>query len=160
MRAQSGSRGIATARPLYAQEWPVAHCIGSWVGPKAGLDGCGKSWPHQNFDSRTVQTVASRYTNWTIPVHSFLYYQCHFKTSYLILFLCGSALNNCNSSVLRKMANWYRSGKQYRQKLSKPLYRHKHKALIDSALQQHAHARAHTHTRTRAHTHATFNVML
>jgi hypothetical protein len=25
---------------------PGTHCIGGWVGPKAGLDGCGKSLPH------------------------------------------------------------------------------------------------------------------
>jgi hypothetical protein len=26
---------------------PGTHCIGGWVGPRAGLDGCGKSRPHQ-----------------------------------------------------------------------------------------------------------------
>ena len=25
------------------RERPAAHCIGGWVGPRAGLDGCGKS---------------------------------------------------------------------------------------------------------------------
>ena len=25
---------------------PGTHCIGGWVGPRAGLDGCGKSRPH------------------------------------------------------------------------------------------------------------------
>ena len=25
----------------------LLHCIGGWVGPKAGLDGCGKSRPHR-----------------------------------------------------------------------------------------------------------------
>ena len=24
------------------------HCIGDWVGPRAGLDGCGKSRPHRH----------------------------------------------------------------------------------------------------------------
>jgi len=27
---------------------PGAHCIEGWVGPRAGLDGCGKSRPHQD----------------------------------------------------------------------------------------------------------------
>jgi hypothetical protein len=27
---------------------PGAHCIGGWVGPRAGLDGCGKSRPHRD----------------------------------------------------------------------------------------------------------------
>ena len=25
---------------------PGTHCIGGWVGPRAGLDECGKSRPH------------------------------------------------------------------------------------------------------------------
>jgi hypothetical protein len=27
---------------------PGTHFIGSWVGPRAGLDGCGKSRPHRD----------------------------------------------------------------------------------------------------------------
>jgi hypothetical protein len=27
---------------------PRTHCIGGWVGPKAGLDGYGKSRPHRD----------------------------------------------------------------------------------------------------------------
>ena len=29
--------------PLYLRELPGAHRRGGWVGPRAGLDGCGKS---------------------------------------------------------------------------------------------------------------------
>jgi hypothetical protein len=32
------------------------------VGPRAGLDGCGKSRPPPGFDPLTVKPVASRYT--------------------------------------------------------------------------------------------------
>jgi hypothetical protein len=35
-----------TSRPLYPWERPRTHHIGSWVGPKAGPDGCGKSRLH------------------------------------------------------------------------------------------------------------------
>jgi len=35
----------ATPRPLYPRERPGTHCTGGWVGPRAGLDGCGKSFP-------------------------------------------------------------------------------------------------------------------
>ena len=53
----------ATPRPLYPRERPGTHCTGRWVGPRAGLDGCGKSRLHRGFDPRTAQPVASRYTN-------------------------------------------------------------------------------------------------
>ena len=30
---------------------PGTHCVGSWVGPRAGLDWCGKSQPHRDLIS-------------------------------------------------------------------------------------------------------------
>ena len=53
----------ATPRPIYPRERPGIHCIGGWVGPRAGLDGCGKSRPPPGFDPRTVQPVVNRYTD-------------------------------------------------------------------------------------------------
>jgi len=35
----------ATPRPLYSRERPGTHCTGGWVGPRAGLEGCGISRP-------------------------------------------------------------------------------------------------------------------
>jgi hypothetical protein len=57
----------AKTRPLYLRERPGAHCIGSWVDPRAGLDECGKTRLPRGFDPRTVQPVASRYTVCAIP---------------------------------------------------------------------------------------------
>ena len=37
---------------------PGSHCVGRWVGPRAGLDECGISRPPPGFDSRTVQPLA------------------------------------------------------------------------------------------------------
>ena len=48
---------------LYPQERHGTHCIGRWVGPRVGLDRYGKSRPPPGFDPRTVQPVASRYTD-------------------------------------------------------------------------------------------------
>jgi hypothetical protein len=39
------------------------HCVGGWVGPKAGLNGCGNTRPPLGFDPRTVEPVASHYTD-------------------------------------------------------------------------------------------------
>ena len=42
----TGQRHAPTA--LYARERPGTHCTGSWVGPRSGLDRCGKSRSHQD----------------------------------------------------------------------------------------------------------------
>jgi hypothetical protein len=49
---------------------PSTNCLGSWVGARAGLNGCGTSRPQPGFDPRTVQPVASRYTDWAILAHT------------------------------------------------------------------------------------------
>jgi hypothetical protein len=38
----------ATPRPLCPREGPGTHCIVGLVGPRAGLDGCGKSRQHRD----------------------------------------------------------------------------------------------------------------
>jgi len=48
---------------LYPRERPGTYCTGGWVGPRTGLDRCGKISPPPGFDPRTVQPVASRYTD-------------------------------------------------------------------------------------------------
>ena len=42
---------------MYIYIYIHIHCIGSWVGRKVGLDGCGKYLPPPGFDHRTVQCV-------------------------------------------------------------------------------------------------------
>jgi len=37
---------------LYPQERPGTHCTEGWVGPRAGLDRCGKSRPHRDSTPR------------------------------------------------------------------------------------------------------------
>ena len=51
------------------------HCTGGWVGPTAGLDRCGKSRPPPGFDPRTVQPVASRYTDYATRTTCVVYEQ-------------------------------------------------------------------------------------
>ena len=48
-------------------QFTPGNCIEGWVGLRAGLDGCGKSRPPPGFDPRTVQPVASSYTDCAIP---------------------------------------------------------------------------------------------
>jgi hypothetical protein len=42
---------------------PGTHPTGVWVGPRAGLDGCGQLRPSPGLNTRAVQRVASRYTD-------------------------------------------------------------------------------------------------
>ena len=49
---------------IYPRKRPCTHFTGGWVGPRVGLDRCGKSRPPPAFDPRTVQFVASRYTDY------------------------------------------------------------------------------------------------
>ena len=64
----------AKPRPLYRRETPDTRCIGGWVGPRAGLEVCGKSRPPSGFDPRTVQPIASPYglVDRAIPAHYLL----------------------------------------------------------------------------------------
>jgi hypothetical protein len=63
----SGHRHAPAA--LYPPKRPGTHCTESWLGPMAGLDRGGKSRPQPVFDPRTVQSVASLYTDWATPAH-------------------------------------------------------------------------------------------
>jgi hypothetical protein len=51
------------------KEAPGTHWIGSWVGPRAGLDAVVKrkipsSWQESKHRTPIVQPVASHYTDW------------------------------------------------------------------------------------------------
>ena len=73
-----------TPRPLYPRERRGTHCIGAWVGPRAGLYGCGKSRPPPGFDPQTVQPVASRYIDWAIRAHTKTYREVETTAPYIL----------------------------------------------------------------------------
>jgi len=54
---------------FYPRERLGTHCTAGWVDPRAALDMRGKSRLPPGFDPRSVQPVASRYTDWAIPAH-------------------------------------------------------------------------------------------
>jgi hypothetical protein len=69
MKGVRGQRHALAA--FYPRERPGTHCTGGWVGPRAGLDRCGKSRLPPGYDPWTVQPVASRYTDWaTRPIRN------------------------------------------------------------------------------------------
>jgi hypothetical protein len=48
---------------------PGTRCVGCRVGPRSGLDGCGKSRPPPGFDPRIFTSAPSCYTDCAIPAH-------------------------------------------------------------------------------------------
>jgi hypothetical protein len=52
------------------RERPGTHCTRDWLGPRVCLFWLArKISPSPNFDRRTVQPVAGRYTDWDIPAN-------------------------------------------------------------------------------------------
>ena len=88
---------------LYRRERHGTHCTGGWVGPRAGLHRCGKSRPPPGFNPRTIQPVASRYTDYATrhtnnEVHIkivVLHTNPDSKNKYTVLLLCISFLISC-----------------------------------------------------------------
>jgi hypothetical protein len=81
--------------PLYPRERPSTHCTGGWVGPKTGLNVCEKSRPPPGFHRRTVEPVASHYTDWAIPApRGFLHFYILSEWNFYPLF-CFISLFMC-----------------------------------------------------------------
>ena len=56
----------ATPRQLCHMEWSGTHCVEGWVGPRSS-GRVREISPLPGFEHRTVQHVATRYTDWAIP---------------------------------------------------------------------------------------------
>ena len=89
---------------LYPRERPSTHCTGDWVGPRAGLDRCGKSLPPPGFDLRTVQPVASRYTDWATLLTIVKRDVANYST--LVLLLMNFAINWLYRRISQPLKYW------------------------------------------------------
>ena len=73
---------------LYPRERPGTHCTGVRVGPRAGLDRCGKSGPHRDWIPRPVQHIASRYTDLaTEPIYVYIYMGTYIMPIYIYIYI-------------------------------------------------------------------------
>jgi hypothetical protein len=105
--ALEGVRGQrhATAA-LYPRERPCIHCTGGWVGPRVGLDSCGKFHPPLGFDPRTVQPVTSLYTDYaTRPTSASAYVVKMTKGGKVWSLICRLWLKNGQSDGLSRSAH-------------------------------------------------------
>jgi hypothetical protein len=74
---------------LHPGERPGTHCIGGWVGPRTGLDGCEKSYsPQLRFNPQIVQPVACCYTHHAILPHTCTCTQRN-VTTHSLLYRCS-----------------------------------------------------------------------
>jgi hypothetical protein len=65
-----GQRHAPAALPPGKTRYPLYRRLG---GPQGQSGRVQKTSPPSGFDSRTVQPVASRYTDWAIPAHIYLF---------------------------------------------------------------------------------------
>ena len=61
---------------------PDIHYTGGWVGPRSGLDGCGKFCPlPPGFNPQIAQPIVSHYSGYTTPAHQMcvcvFFMKCH-----------------------------------------------------------------------------------
>lgn len=73
----------ATPQPIYPRERPATHCKGHRVSLRDGLDASGKFRSPPEFETRSTQPVAGRYTDNDAPVISMQVYPrgSHFTES-------------------------------------------------------------------------------
>ena len=95
---------------LYPRERPGTHCTGGWVGPRAGLDRCGKSCPSPTgFDpgpsspgnSVAIPTELPVATNYPRILTNYLVQQCMHAN-----FLLVSPLHLLNDGGVKDSIEW------------------------------------------------------
>ena len=107
--------GWSSSRPsrLYPRERPGTHCTGGWVGPRAGLDRCGKSRPtgirsldlpaHSKSLFRLHFGRHIAHILWALSVH-----YCFYKSLPLVLVLSHLSPMDQESSLklLMELETW------------------------------------------------------
>jgi hypothetical protein len=76
---EQAAKNSATPRLLYPRKRKWTHCIGGWVGPRSGLDGCGNSRPHRDSipgPSVAIPTELSRCTQIRTIISRYLTTRC------------------------------------------------------------------------------------
>ena len=87
---------------------PSTHCIGGSVGPRAGLDGCGKSRPQQDFYFVLCTLFVLRpgfafRPSWNITYNTNIHAPGGIRT-------CNPSKRSAADSRLRPLGHWDRLG--------------------------------------------------
>ena len=95
---------------LYLRERPCTHCTGGWVGPRAGLDRCGKSRPPGiRSPDRPARSQSLYQLSYPAPFHSYIKAVLVWvgKRKLLSKFLLQSSWSNTESLVfIYKSTPW------------------------------------------------------
>ena len=75
------------------------------MGPRVGMDKCGKSRPPPGFDPRTLQPVASRYTCYATLALAFLSDCSKLFSENYILF--GMLIELCHMTAVQSLHHTY-----------------------------------------------------
>jgi hypothetical protein len=88
--------GLSALYPSRFTPWkrPRTRCIGGWVGPRDGLELVRKISPPTGFDPRTVQPVASRYTDWAIATQVISVWRSKIELAAVTSVLCILTLSS------------------------------------------------------------------
>ena len=78
---------------LYPRERPDTHCAGGWVGPRAGLDRCGKSRPHRD-------SIPGPSSPWPVAVPTELPDPCYIIGRFIICIVHDSSIEQLSKSGL------------------------------------------------------------
>ena len=71
LRARWGWLVNATSLPIYPRERPGTRCIGAWVEPRVGLDGCWKTRPHpDSIPDRPARSESLYRLRYPGPLHT------------------------------------------------------------------------------------------
>ena len=81
-----GQRHAPAALPLGKTRYPFYRRLG---GPQGQSGRVQKISPPPGFDPRTVQPIASRYTDWAIPAHLFVHVQNKKQQMHKLNAICG-----------------------------------------------------------------------
>ena len=96
-----GQRHAPAALPPGKTRYPLTHCIGGWVGPRTGQNGCGKSPPSTGIRSphrplENIRNIISRIYILYTPLHFNPYSDCD-------LILENASERDCRLSPASKM---------------------------------------------------------
>ena len=91
---------------FYPWERLGTHCTGGWLGPRVCLDKCGKSRSPPGFDLRTVQPLASRFTDYATLYTDYVTRYTDYATRYTDWATCNTDWATCYTDYATRYTDY------------------------------------------------------